>query len=126
MSTIRAWSVNDFDRERGVVVFAETRGKARAIGCGEVDSEFMEVEVRRASEFDCFGSAEKIRRLDYLKLGWWQGCKHCGGYVHADDDNDPHYSPADDDPVCGRCAQSRGTDGLTLLRDAIAAEGSAR
>lgn len=82
--SLKAYSVNDYDRERGCVVFAETPGKARAEGAGEIANEFIEVEVRRAPEFDGLTPEELTPRV-YIERGWRYSCAHCHGWCHQDD-----------------------------------------
>ena len=116
---MRAWSVQDPNREVGVVVFAESRGKARAIGCGQLDAEWLDVEVKRAASFDDL-AGKQITPQDYLARGWWQACVRCRCYVHEDDE-DGAFVNAGGYAVCSECARKDGSS-LTRL-DALAGDG---
>ena len=49
---MKAWTVQNRYENWCVLIHAETRGKAKAAGCGEIDSEFTEVNVRRLPGLD--------------------------------------------------------------------------
>lgn len=70
---MKAWGVNDWNRDKGAVVFAETRGKARAEGAAEIDSEFTAVECVRAPLFDELYPGP-ITPVQYLARGWRWRC----------------------------------------------------
>lgn len=118
----RAWSVQDPNREVGIVIFAESRGKARTSGAGQLDSDWLDVEVKRAASFDELDGKE-ITPRDYLLRGWWQGCTRCLDRVHEDDE-DGAFVNADGYAVCSRCARKDGSS-LERIGTAMAALGDA-
>ena len=76
---MKAWSVMDSENECGYIVFAETRGKARAAAmrCAGLDlSEWNAIEVLRLPDLDgkrdapCVLDWEKDGRI-YYEAGWW-------------------------------------------------------
>lgn len=65
---MKAWLVKDKNEFRATVVFAETRGKARAIAmhtdaCEDVD--FCDIEVRREPQIDKYYKEGKV------EMDWW-------------------------------------------------------
>jgi hypothetical protein len=92
---MKAWSCMDYGVGCGVIVLAETRGKARALArAGGLDgSEWVDVSVTRLPELD--GIREVAGALDwqadervYWEAGWWcedpgcASCDTCGRYVY--------------------------------------------
>ena len=78
---MKAWLVKDKNEFRATVVFAETRGKARAIAmhtdaCEDVD--FCDIEVRREPQIDKYYKEGKV------EMDWWDDkdrtflVKECG------------------------------------------------
>lgn len=95
MSAVKAWHVqyHDAGDEPSVIVFAETRGKARAAGAGELDAAYIDCTALRAPAFDGVTSEEELMRMQ-LALGWWFGCMGPKCDVHVcDEDNDGHLTP---------------------------------
>lgn len=78
---MKAWKAETEYGEYSLVVFAETRGKARAIaaGCEEFeDDKFTDIEIRRYPAMDCMYKGAsvadwddpKTRRYLVKELGW--------------------------------------------------------
>jgi hypothetical protein len=101
---MKAWLVRKEDEFCATIVFAETRGKARALAMHtEVceDVEFTDIEVRRKpqmdkyykegkTEMDWFNSKDRIALvkdanfvcdIDYLQ---WEDCKSCSAKDYCD------------------------------------------
>lgn len=81
MDKIKAWKVNVKDEWYSTVVFAETRGRAKAIAiCTDTcdGAEFIEIEVHRLKEADClYRGNDEIdwyndtdRKFLVKELGW--------------------------------------------------------
>lgn len=77
--TVKAYGCNDYHREKGCVVFATTPGKARASAACELDSEFIDLEVRRAPDFDALAPGPVTVR-QYVERGWRFQCHASGCY----------------------------------------------
>ena len=78
---MKAWKAETEYGEYSIVVFAETRGKARAIaaGCEEFeDDKFTDIEIRRYPAMDCMYKGARVadwddpktRRYLVKELGW--------------------------------------------------------
>ena len=64
---MKAWLAKDKDNSSATVVFAETRGKARALArCTEAceDSDFVDIEVRRLPQMDKYYTEGK-KEMDW-------------------------------------------------------------
>jgi hypothetical protein len=75
---VKAWAVNDIDRDIQEVIFAETIGQAKSHSemflSGTCD--FTDLRASRAPEFDDL-CGTTITDRDYLARGWWVECS-CG------------------------------------------------
>jgi len=112
---MKAWSVMDYGAECGYIVFAETRGKARAaaMGCAGLDcSEWNDVEVRRIPKLDgkrnapCVLDWEKDGRI-YYEAGWYPidgapSCDCCGLFEY-DEFPESRVTETDDGFMCAAC-----------------------
>ena len=117
---MKAWSVMDYVAECGYIVFAETRGKARAdaISCAGMDcSEWLDVEVRRLPDLDekrdapCVLDWDKDGRI-YYEAGWYPeagapSCDCCGLY-HYDEFPESHVIDTDEGDMCAACRSIEG------------------
>ena len=64
---MKAWKAETEYGEYSLVVFAETRGKARAIaaGCEEFeDDKFTDIEIRRYPAMDCMYKGARVADWD--------------------------------------------------------------
>ena len=125
---MKAWSVMDRENECGCIVFAETRGKARAaaMGCAGLDlSEWNEVEVLRLPDLDgkrdapCVLDWEKDGRI-YYEAGWWvegaPSCDCCGLYQYDEIPESRVTETTDEGCLCAAClAEARPTGAWLTL-----------
>lgn len=99
---MKAWLVRVEDGDCATVVFAETRGKARALAqCTDAceDADFIDIEVRRVPQLDNYDTGSKIEmdwynpqdRLALVKeCGFqcvdmeWDECKTCSAKEYCD------------------------------------------
>lgn len=93
----KAWKVDGY--EQSVIVYADTREKARLRGAGRLDGEYMEVAAKRAPEFDGLGPTGPSDADLFLKHGWWFEC-NCGAMADAAS----HGVIRENEFVCGDCA----------------------
>lgn len=125
-----AYSVNNYEWERGDVVFARSNTQARRRGAPKIDSEPESVEVKRAPEFDSYAPGPVPDQALY-EAGWWFECHHCGARISEDEERDElddegfQRDPAEFGlflgPQKGRycCAECRGREHAKLReRDA--------
>lgn len=101
-TAMKAWSVI-VDPEEGasIIVWAETRGKAKTSAMKETDydMDYVDIRPRRAKWADGYSDMDDIPTEVYLENGWCWPCSECdcmmfkgdiGGYV-------------DGEPVCTEC-----------------------
>lgn len=113
---MKAWGCMDYNAECGVIVFAETRGKARSIakGCaGLEDSEWCDIEVRRIKSLD--GERTEAGDLDwhkderlYYEAGWYaedgaRSCDCCGLYEY-DSIPESTIAETEEGDICAACS----------------------
>ena len=95
---VRAWEISNpdgFDNSgESLVVFADTRGRARRLGAGEFDTEFTAVNVRRLPEFDEYAALRHMPDAVLLAHGWLVPCAGCGEIVEDYVDEDDPMQPA--------------------------------
>lgn len=94
MSASKAWKVwDDYDEDgRMVVVHADTRGKAKRLGAGQLDcSEWTSLNATREPGFDGLHGDDLIRAQ--LRAGWWFGCAayHCQKVVRDYSDDEENF-----------------------------------
>lgn len=78
----RAWKVTD--EEFAEIVYADTRNRARQIGSGRLDRDYVEVTARRAAEFDGYAPHGPTSRELFDEFGWWFECQTCCGTAAKD------------------------------------------
>ncbi len=115
MKTKRAWYAQyAFEAEASVIVFAETRGKARYRAARELEvDQFTDRELRleRKPQFDQYVERGRVPDAALLKDGWWiDGCSKCGrgGQLSASDIEDGEAYILGDDVLCLECARAAG------------------
>lgn len=63
---MKAWLVNfagcPLEENENLLIFAETRGKAKSIGVGELGADFSEVSAKRWSKMDGLPDTDENRR----------------------------------------------------------------
>lgn len=99
---MKAWLVRDKDELAATVVFAETRGKARALArytdaCEDVD--FCDIEVRRKPNLDKYYKEGKKEMDWYNDADRLALVKECGFYCEDMDIEDCEDCPAKE--YCG-------------------------
>ena len=78
----KAWQVDRGDEEESCIVFAETKGRARADGASELGDEFMHVMCpRRVPWADKYAEQGYVPLAEKIANGWWKGCEKCGEHV---------------------------------------------
>jgi hypothetical protein len=78
-----AWMGEDYEG-RGAIVWAKTRGQARAIAAAELDRDFREiVSVRRYPQLD--GFTGNLRRYQ-MSHGWRWECQKCDRPCYGQDE----------------------------------------
>ncbi|MFA7333498.1 MAG: hypothetical protein WC130_04300 [Kiritimatiellia bacterium] len=112
---MKSWGCCDYEAECGCIVFAETRGKARAEAMrheGFDCSDWADVEVRRLPKLDglrdtpCALCWTKDARI-YYEAGW-RGqaedpvCEVCGLYEY-EEFPESHVTETDDGMMCASC-----------------------
>lgn len=112
---MKAWGCMDYDAECGVIVYAETRGRARSLAMttdGLDTSDWNNVEVRRVKELDGkrpFGTVldwYKDVRL-YWEACWYQewgtsSCDECGRFQY-EEIPESEIEETDDGNICKAC-----------------------
>src|SRR5665647_2788090 len=89
------------DEGRSIVVFADTRGKARANGAREEGMyDFTEYSVTRSPTFDKFSGQGIVPIEALLQAGWWVECDGCERHLHQDCINDGSAVMIDGYPYC--------------------------
>ncbi len=63
--------------EAAEIVFAVSNAPARRIGANALDSEWNDVECRRAPEFDAFSDKRFVPDEVKWEHGWWFYCAEC-------------------------------------------------
>ena len=82
---MKAWCVTEIGYEGyGKIVFAETRGKAKAEGASLLDRDFMEVKVSRTKQYDRY-TGRGVPADVLLRDGWRFTCAECGHSVYQED-----------------------------------------
>ena len=105
---MKAWLVREKDEFSATVVFAETRGKARALAmCTDAceDADFCDIEVRREPSMDKYYKEGKTKmdwenpkdrialvkecgfRCDYYSVDW-DDCEDCPAKEYCDEYKD--------------------------------------
>lgn len=107
---MKAWIVTQPDEESAVVVFEETRGKARATGMSDLGSgdEYLEYSVKRSPYFDRFAEQGFVPLLDKLNCGWWCTCNgaKCCKRIDQEDIDSGRAVIIGDDAYCVEHAPS--------------------
>lgn len=112
---MKAWIAMNYTAECGYIVFAATRGKARAaaIGCAGMEgAKWKDVQVGRLHYLDgkkdreCVLSWEKDTRI-YYEAGWWPvdgapSCDCCGLYEY-EEFPESRVTETDDGALCAAC-----------------------
>lgn len=101
---MKAWLVREKDESSATVVFAETRGKARALArCTDAceDADFCDIEVRRKPQLDKYYKEGK-KEMDWYEVNdrialvreanfvcdydYWdvKDCELCSAYQYCD------------------------------------------
>lgn len=84
MSELKAYQVDDKWGDHGTeIVYAETAGKAKALGLCEWVPEFTAKSVKRAPEFDKYFPKGPSRSV-LLRHGWFFECNCCCKKVFDD------------------------------------------
>lgn len=94
---MKAWLVKDKDQFGATVVFAETRGKARALAlCTEAceDVDFCDIEVRRRPNLD------KYYREGKKEMDWYNSKDRIALVKDGNFTCDPDYWEPEDCDVC--------------------------
>lgn len=94
---MKAWLVKDKDQYSATVVFAETRGKARALAlCTEAceDVDFCDIEVRRRPNLD------KYYREGKKEMDWYNSKDRIALVKDGNFVCDPDYWEPEDCEVC--------------------------
>lgn len=98
MRAPKAYAVSD--DEHAEIVFANSIRRARTLGASLLGCDGDELDdVKRAPEFDEFGSRRAITAADFLDRGWWFECAGCSNRVDAS--GGPEWEREDDDEDTG-------------------------
>jgi hypothetical protein len=81
---MKAWSITSDDGDHSAVIFDDHRGKARARGASELDSEFMGVKIKRSPEFDQYAPGPVPVKV-LMAHGWFYYCSNCEEHVYDDE-----------------------------------------
>lgn len=82
---LKAWCVTEDGHEGySKIVFAETRGKAKAEGAVLLDRDFMEVSVDREKKYDQYADRGEVPKSVLISDGWWFTCCECEKMVDKD------------------------------------------
>ena len=107
---MKAWTVERPDEEFSVVVFAETRGKARASGASQDGMyDYIDYGVKRSPEFDKYAEQSYVPISALLENGWWYECLGCRARIIQDCLIDGSAEMIDGYPYCTRCAEKQRT-----------------
>lgn len=105
---MKAWTVTTPDEGRSFVVFADTRGKARANGARDEGMyDFTEYSVKRSPAFDKFSSQGIVPIEALLEAGWWVECDGCERHLHQDCITDGSAVMIDGYAYCLKCAEKQ-------------------
>lgn len=117
---LKAYMVEDKNCEAGMVIFAESSGKAKSEALykdGFEDYEYTELRAKRMKQFDKYSDTKKIPIREMLELGWWFGCEGCcGKELTIDDlnngdaiiiDNPDRWDWVEDSIICTECANKK-------------------
>jgi hypothetical protein len=90
-------------RENCVVVFAETAGKAKQKAHIELETDsFIDVELKRAKQYDTYSSMEEISKEVLIQDGWWFECR-CGYQITQDRINEGEAAVFENEVYCQTC-----------------------
>lgn len=81
---MKAWQVSD-KGDYDYIVFAETRGKAKAFGANEFDMYFTDVRVKRKRKYDIYAERGRVPVEVLLEDDWWVECCSCYSRVTKED-----------------------------------------
>jgi hypothetical protein len=118
---MKAWAVSDYDAEVGVIVFAETDGKAKSLAKGHEGfeySDWTDLSVRRVEKLDgkkeseCVADWTADARM-YYESGFFPEdgapmCDWCGLYEYDEfpESRVTDWGDADDEArVCAACVE---------------------
>lgn len=105
---MKAWIVREkWGEGSSVIVFAETRGKARSEGASELDRDYMEVSINREARYDQYADKGEVPLEVLLKDGWWWTCKECDRQVTQVDIDYKGAKIISGVPYCGDCVKER-------------------
>jgi hypothetical protein len=99
---MKAWSVTvDPDEGSSIIVWAETRGKAKTKAMRETDydMDFIDIRPLRAKWADGYGDMDNIPIEDFLENGWGWFCSECDCPIYKEDIG----GYVDGNPVCKKC-----------------------
>jgi len=113
---MKAWGVTDREEGYGVIVFADTRSRARTLGhtsAGLDEQEWIDVDVRRCpsadgkSEVECIADWQKDCRI-YYEAGWFadearRSCDDCSRFYYP---QIPESWIDDEMGICKACSDS--------------------
>ncbi len=125
----KAWCVEDEYHGNATIVFASTRGKARALGARRFDMDFTDTSVQRvpwadglARDGDEVDWHDKDNAFILRSRGWWYDCgtndeahlycEKCGLHSWAI----LPLSLLDGDCVCGYCREAVHDNDDTTIR----------
>lgn len=106
----RAWVVHGphgwTEDDGAVVVYADTRGQAKALGAHEMGMDFTDSRCRRAAAADGFGDHfsvpdEVMREIGFCGEDAWR-CESCG-LADYSDGRYPEWAICPDCDQCGEC-----------------------
>jgi len=106
---LKAWTVIDPSEESSIVIFADTRGKARMFGAGELGScyEFIDYGIKRSPEFDKYAEQGEVPLSVLMEHNWWIECRGCDYRVFLDDLTEGLAVMIDGEPYCAKCAAKK-------------------
>lgn len=117
---MKAWGCMNYNIPCGVIVFAETRGKARSLAMtqeGLDGSEWTEIDVKRLPKLDkdfdvaCILDWQDGRQT-YYEAGWWGEdgapmCVRCERYEYAEIPESYCDEELGDELVCVACMKKQ-------------------
>lgn len=106
---LKAYAVSDYEWEQAVIIFAHHNVVARRLGAPEVDSEFGDVECKRAPYADQYAPGPVPWEVLVMEHGWHLECSGCSRVVDMENDSEGEDEDGDKwvlAPVWNRSARS--------------------